>query len=150
MQSTFSSRSWEEHHETWKEHRYEWIIIIIIVIIIIIITILVLSSSSSSLLLLLLLLLLGTSGSPPGKTFPSTCTRRSPHLTSPNLRSVNKSGDDHSPSGNGNVLSKSAMGQALGVWFCACKCPYGGGGKACLPHHGFPEVEARATLAPTS
>ena len=25
-----------------------------------------------------------------------------------------------------------------------------GGGKACLPHHGFPEVEARATLAPTS
>ena len=77
-------------------------------------------------LLLLLLLLLGTSGSPPGKTFPSTCTRRSPHLTSPNLRSVNKSGDDHSPSGNGNVLSKSAMGQALGVWFCACKCPYGG------------------------
>jgi hypothetical protein len=25
VQSTFSSRSWEEHHETWKEHRYEWL-----------------------------------------------------------------------------------------------------------------------------
>ena len=34
-----------------------------------------------------------TPGSPPGRTSPSTCTRPSPHPTSPSLRSVNKTGD---------------------------------------------------------
>jgi hypothetical protein len=25
VQSTFSSSSWRDHHETWKEHRYTWL-----------------------------------------------------------------------------------------------------------------------------
>ena len=72
----------------------------------------------------------GTSGCPPGRTSPSTSTRPSPHPTSPNLRSVNKTGD-HGESG---------------VWFWACKCPYMRSWRLVYPP-GFSEVEAsEATL----
>ena len=68
--------------------------------------------------------------------------RLSPHLTSPNLRWVNKTADDGQ---SGNVLSKSAawclvLGMQMSIW----------GRRRLVYHAGFLEVEAsEATLAAT-